>query len=245
MTTVPRPSPSEREKRKKAKRFFTAALKRLKRTYKAIKTVDQWYEFVQQIESMLPEYEDVLSPVDAQRLKAALQLADTSHEGISRAIDVLEFELDHVVNALPSGGALGLAIAGVAVLTAVGVGAASAALNASAVPILIRNNGCAPIPICQGVLPALDWLSGAVGIDLPKRPIQSGSQDTLTFPPLAITLDATARNKLNIEIWGIALPFSVGVDVDSIQFDGQEILGLRTPIDLKRSAYHELTVTCH
>ena len=244
MSTTVRSVP-DGKRRKRARKFFIALLKRLKKAYKVIKTADQWYEFARQVQSMLPEYEDVLSPVDAQRLKAALQLTDTSHEGISRAIDVLEFELEHVVSVLPSGGALGAVILGAAVVVAAGVGATCIALNASAVEIVVKNNGCAPIPICQGVIPALDWISGAVGISLPEQPIQSDAQDSISFPPLVLTVDATTRRKVSFQVMGLALPFSLSVDVDSIRFDGKELLGAKTPIDLRGAAQHEFVVTCY
>lgn len=232
------------KKRRRARKFFVALLKRVKKAYKVIKTVDQWYEFARQVQSMLPEYEDVLSPVDAQRLRAALRLTDTSHEGISRAIDVLEFELEHVVSALPAGGALGAVIVGAAVVVAAGVGATSVALNASAVQVTVRNDGCAPIPICQGVVPALDWISGALGISLPEQPIQVDSQDNISLPSLVLTVDATTRRRIAFQILGFTLPFSLSVDVDSIQFDGKELLGTSTLIDLRGAAQHEFVVTC-
>jgi len=244
MSTTVRLAHEEQEKRKKARKFFVALLKRLKKAYKVIKTTDQWYEFARQVQSMLPEHESVLSSIDAQRLKAALQLTDTSHQGISRAIDVLEFELQHVVNALPSGGLLGAAILGVAVLVAAGVGATSVALNASAVQVLVKNNGCEPLPLCQGVLPALDWLSGAVGISLPQQPIQSDTQDSLSLPPLRLAIDATTQGKVTFKILGIAMPMSLGIDIDSVQLDGKELLGTSASIDLRGVAQHELVVTC-
>jgi len=244
MSVTAKLTPAEQTKRKKARKAFLAILRRLKKAYKVVKTADQWYGIVKQVQSLLPKYESVLSPVDAQRLKAALQLTDTSHEGISRAIGVLEFELEHVVSALPSGGLLGAVILGAAVAIAAGVGGTCVALNASAVEVLVKNNGCAPIPLCQGVVPVLDWISGAVGISLPQQPIGSDAQDSISLPALRLTIDATTRGKVGFKLLGI-LPIEMSIDVDSVQLDGQELLGQSTTLDLRNAEDHELVVTCN
>jgi hypothetical protein len=199
---------------------------------------------VRQFQPVFEEFENVLSPTDAQRLRAALQLTDTSHEGISRAINVLEFELGHVASALPAGGLLGAAIAGAAVIIAAGAGAACVALNASAVQIAVKNNGCDPIQLSQGVLPALDWITGAVGLKLPDRPIAPGAEESISLPPLDLTLAATTDGQVALVVLGRKVPLELGFQVSSIELDGKELLGQTTELDLGAAAQHQLVVSC-
>ena len=235
----------EREKKKKkARKALLAFLRRLRQAARTYNTADELCDFVEELQPTIDEHVDVLSPIDQARLQRAMQVADVGREGVGKACDVLEFELAHIIDGLPAGGGVGLVIGAVIVVTTVLVGGAVAAVNAAATEIVIRNEGCNPIPLTETALPGPGWLLGAVGIRLPEEILDSGGEASITFPPVTIDVDGTGADKTTLSILGVKLPFDVGRNIQSLELDGSPLLGKHTRVRLGEQERHELVISC-
>ena len=235
-------SRDEKRRRKDAKKALLAFMRRAKRVCHKVQTADEWLGLVEPLGSIIDAYENVLSATDCQRLRQAMSVAGVGRAGLSRACDVLRFELEHVVSGLPSAGALGtIALAGATVVV---VAAGMIAMNASSARVTLRNEGCDPIPLMSGVIPGLDWVLGAVGVSLPSMPIPDGGEETITLPPVSLEIDCSAGQTCEIEVLGRSVPIPLGHRVQRLDLDGEPLLGHAKRLRLTPRSEHELIVGC-
>ena len=231
-------SREQKKKRKQLRVVLVELRQQLKRACGTFADADEWYAFVQELRANLKPFEDVLTAAQQQDLTGASQLSDATRKGIQQACKVLELELDHVIKGLPKeGGLLGL-LGGAILVLAVLVAIAVIIVEASSVSVVIKNNGCATIPV-PGELPFY-----VPGVSLPKLPIPQNGQGTLKAPPLTIGVDATRKGSVTLSAAGVSFPLAFVGSVDSITLDGKPILGQNTTVNLGERAQHELVVTC-
>jgi len=243
MSPDPASQADRNERRKKARKAFVAFLKRVKKACRLIQSADEWAEFIKPLRDALINYGDALSPNTLQRLQRALQFTDATRSGVSKACDVLEFELEHAIDALPAAGAGGLAALGIAVAIVAGVGITVAALNANAVNVGVFNDGCAPLLLNAEAVPGLGWVLNPLGVALPAAPLPTGGRASLSLPPITIELDGTAPGSISLIVLGQALRIGLG-QVDELWLDGEPLTGRRSRIDLGEREQHELTAIC-
>jgi hypothetical protein len=230
--------------RKKARKALLAFLKRLRKAGRTFSRANQYYDYARQLQQILHQYGLDIPGSQTQRLQNALSLTDASRSGISNAVQVLEFELEKVVGLLPAGGVLAPIVIGAAIVIAGGVGLGVANLNANAAQVAIRNDGCNPIPISKGVLPALDGVVGIVGVELPPKPIEPGETANMNFPRIKFRIDASRSATIALKVAGVSVPFECPPDVGSIVFDGTEILGKEATVDMGGTGQHSLVIRC-
>lgn len=119
---------------------------------------------------------------------------------------------------------------GIVTLVAAGV----VMLKASEVTVAIKNIGC-------GVLtpPSIN----VPGLKLPGS-VPEGGEIVAKMPPLNFTVDATTGSSARVTILGMPYNFEVGRRI-SVTFDGQEIMGKKTNIDLGSQKEHVLVISCN
>jgi hypothetical protein len=188
----------------------------------------------------------VLTVEQSQRLSRAGRLTDSSREGIGRACEVLQLEIEQVIGTLPGPLAAPLLVS-LLVAGALVAGATVAYLHLASgqVELTIRNDGCAPIPLGQTVAPGGESFLDLVGIDLPQR-IPTDSQATARSPqlPLTIGIDAAADSAIVLTVQGLAAPLTTHHQADQLELDGVSILGQHAVLNLRQKGRHELVVTC-
>ncbi len=232
-------------KRRRARKAFVAFLKRLRSRSNALRTVDDVYEIFKELRGLLDEYGKDIPSDCYQNLQDAMRVTDASREGINATVNAIEFQMEHVCKLLPAGGATGAIVTGVVVAIALVIGGTVTYLNANAVDLVIRNQGCKPIPFSVGISPLLDKALSLVGVNLPNRPVPTNGSQTMTLPPITIEIDATQPGRYVLGIAGIGAPLPIpDRELQSLTFDGKPIMGQRVTIDLRSQAQHELVITC-
>ncbi len=129
-------------------------------------------------------------------------------------------------------GPLGVITIGAAVIVA-----GSKLLSNMAVEVKMTTSGCRPIgPISEkGVnLP---------GLKLPKTAVVSGKVEKIVIPPLKMTVDLNRANS-SIKAIGFKQSFSLPSDFAEINYDGQNLMGKETEINLGKSKTHQVEISC-
>lgn len=228
----------EQRRRRETRRALVAYRSRLHRLYDRAEQLRTWSDFVRDLHSLLKAHEDGLAEPTRQRLAAALETGGDDRRGPQQALRRLDRELGRAIRELGGGSSLAPALLGVAFVALVGVGGAAGYLAAAAVPVLVRNEGCAPLAVSAGALDALP------GVSLPEEPIPSGGQGTMTLPPLPVNVDATAPEAVTVGVLGATFPFPVGGGLTDVRLNGEPILGRRVDIALGSRGQHEVVVRC-
>lgn len=232
-------SREDKKKKKKARKALLAFLKRLRRACKTFSTADQWYRFLKELKYMLKEYEQQIPEVHRQRINDAMRLVDSSRAGIAKACKVLQYEIEEAISFLKPGKSFGKIAAGGLIAAAVVVGAAIGYLNATAVDIVIQNNGCDTMQIPAGLPVTI------AGVRLPQGPIPPGGQGLARAPRVSIAVDATNRDAIGVTVLGVTTNVSIGGSVSGIELDGEPILGRSVSFNLADRKRHELVITCY
>lgn len=228
----------DKKKKKKARKALLAYLKRLRKACKTFSTADQWYKFLKELKAMLVEYEQQIPEVHRKRINDAMRLIDSSRAGIAKACKVLQYEIEEAIGAITTGRSFGRIAVGGLVAAAVVVGAAVGYLNATAVDIVVHNNGCDTMQIPAGLPVAI------AGAKLPQGPIPPGGHATARMPRVTVTVDATDRDAVGVTVLGLTTHISIGGSVASIELDGQPVLGQIVTFNLGDRKSHELVITC-
>ncbi|MBI4770003.1 MAG: hypothetical protein HY784_06205 [Chloroflexi bacterium] len=234
----------ERQKRK-ARKALLAFLRRLRKACKTFQKVEEWYEFVQQLEPLLKAHELALPAETQARLRQATRLTSAGREGISAACKVLQWEVEKAIALLPAGGALGallgtlslLLVGGLIVLAAI-AGAAAVFLNATAVEIVIENHGCNPITFPANLpIP---------GLNLPGEPLLAGEAASARAPGIALDLSIGPDGSVDLALpAGLQVPITGRSSFASVNFDGEELVGRDTHVDLRSRQHHLLVLSCN
>ncbi len=233
-----------KEKRQEARKELFGFLNQFQRASRSFQTVNDCYQWVQRLQNILQNYQNVLPGDGYQRLYNACQLTDGPAQGVSKTCDILAFELKHVASALPSTGAAGAIVAGVIVVGAVAVGGAVGYAHATATQVIIKNDRCQPIPLILGSVPVLGQIAEFAGIDLPDQPIPPNGQGSMAFPATTVEMDGTEPGKLKLSILGRAVPISISGDVEQVLLDGEPLMGQRKTFTFAKQSQHELVVRC-
>lgn len=128
------------------------------------------------------------------------------------------------------GNILGAAKGPLGIITLVAAGVVM--LKVTEVSVTIKNIGCDTLTPPSMSVP---------GLKLPGS-IPTGGEAVAKIPPLSFTVDATNRNIARVTILGIGYNFPAG----SVRatFDGQELTGAKTDINLGSQKDHTLTIQC-
>ncbi|MBI4673719.1 MAG: hypothetical protein HY741_18880 [Chloroflexi bacterium] len=232
------PNPRQRKRRRRLLRaLLLRFLKRLRKACAVLETPAQWYELTKELRQTLNDYADVLGSADRDSLWLATLLADSTHEGITRACSVLQSKLVTVISALPAGGLAAPLLLGAALVVAAAVAGAAILLNALSVTVNLHNVGCVPIAIA-GNLPVT-----LPGVDLPPF-VATNAVERATVPPVSMTTDFHPPNTLSVNLFGVPLSFQFPPDVQSVTFDGVDLTTGRRVLDFGRGAQHDFVVRC-
>lgn len=235
--------PDRRKQRRQARGKLLAFLKRLRSGCSAMNDLDRWYKATHELESLLQEHgadfvsQDVLKPV-----REAMHVTDSTRAGLQQACRVLGVEVEKAVKkGLPVGGGLAATLAGVVIVGAVAVAAFVGYVEYTAVEVVVVNNGCAECPLCGELLPS--WVPG---VSPPDRPIRSGEKGTAKLPRTAFEINWTARDSGVLTIPpGPPLPIpAVPARVVSVTYNGRELLGQVTAVNLGAPPPHEIVFQC-
>lgn len=235
------PGASARDPKKKkseARALLIQLLTRLKQECESLERIEQWYERVHELESILQEYADVI-PADVQRrLDQATHVTDSTRMGLQKACSLLKQEVVDAIAALPAGTLLAPVLAAALVGLVIVVGAGVTYLNLTAVQLTIVNNGCAPI-VLGGQLPFLQW----VGIEMPES-IPTNGRGTAKLPQVSANLDATETGTIKLSLLGYTRPIAVASDLRTATLNGASLLGQRLSVNLGQQLQNELVLTC-
>lgn len=128
-------------------------------------------------------------------------------------------------------GPLGV-ITGLAAIIAAGI----IALNSLAVTVVIRNQDCASI------IPQTSIRVALPGLQLPSEPIPTGGEAVATLPPLKFKVDGSG-SILRLIAYGVTLQFEYPQRTEII-FNGTNLIGRTTQIDLGTQKQHQLILKC-
>jgi hypothetical protein len=205
-------------------------------------TAAEWYSEMKRMKSILEQFTDVLSKDQLAKLNAALEPLDLTNKGIAMTCKILKKDVKGIAKKLPMLGSGSAVLVKGLVTVAIIAGGASIFWQANKVKLTIVNQGCSNIPIARNVPQDVTKLLKTLGLKLPLWVATNGSE-TFVVPPVTLSVDA-ANGYLGLEFLGqsanIALPSRVG----SITFNGTELLGRSTDIQLKTQRAHTAVVIC-
>jgi hypothetical protein len=173
-----------------------------------------------------------------QRKKALLLLLKWWQELKSEVKRVKQELAAESPNVAKGGRIVGLAKGPLGIITgaAVIIAAGLVALNSVAVTVVIRNQGCATVVPQTSVRIALP------GLSLPSEPIPAGGQSTATLPPLKFEVDGRGPI-LRLIAYGMTIRFDYPAETQ-ILFNGTNLIGQNTQIDLGTQKQHQLELRC-
>ena len=122
------------------------------------------------------------------------------------------------------------------ILTVAAVALASASAVTS-VEISIKNQNC------PTMVPSSSMPIPLPGISFPKDPIPKGGTGKASIPGVPVTVDGTQKGTLLLSSIKLHMSFQLGA-IKSVTFDGVELLGKKTDINLSEKKSHEMVFTC-
>ncbi|MBI2856954.1 MAG: sigma-70 family RNA polymerase sigma factor [Chloroflexi bacterium] len=143
----------------------------------------------------------------------------------------------------------GVAIGGVAkvVISAVAAlgllaGAAVGGMAAwGSAQVTIQNVGCAPVEMpVSGVLRAARLLPV---VDIPDGAIAAGKSAVLRLPAGRMVVEVS-RSMARVTALGLEFPFSFSSDLVRLEWDGRDLLGTATTVQLDKGSTHTLRLVC-
>lgn len=231
------------EKRKRARKALAAFGRRARAACDKISTPEEFYEMINPLENILENFGDDLPEGMRGGLEAAMNITDTPLEGLSAACEGLTSEVDSALKILPKGGAgLGTAAAAIGVTAVAGVGLLLAAVNFLTVDVVIRNEGCAPIPLAAGLPPGVGVVLGVAGVDIPDV-IPTDDEEVATVPPVTVGISMSADGIVSLSAAGQTANLQVPAAVQ-VEFNGQSLAGQSLSVDLGSQSSHLLVVRC-
>lgn len=229
--------------KKKARKALVLLLGKLRKKCGTYQSVNDWLSFAkQELDPILTEFTAQIPPDSLKALENAKHITSFSKEAVNQACNNLQLNIEKIIKILPAGSPLVSPILVAVGLTA-GISAVAALyLNTKAVLINIKNNGCdtiKPVTYIPVKLP---------GLSLFNEPINDGGTQTIKLLPIPITVNAAQTGTIFVRISGISIPVPGGESItnaaSSITFDGQELLGKETGLNLGNSDTHNLVITC-
>ena len=232
----------DKVEKKKARKALILLLGKLRKKCGTYQSVNDWLVFVkQELDPIITEFKAQIPPDSLKALENAKHITSFSKEAVNQACNNLQLNIEKIIKILPASSPLIPPILVAVGLTA-GIGAAAALyLNAKAVSINIKNNRCdtiKPVTYVPVKLP---------GLSLFADPILDGGTQTIKLLPIPVTVNATQTGTILIRISGLSIPLPGTENISaasSITFDGEELLGKETALNLGKSAAHNLIITC-
>lgn len=127
---------------------------------------------------------------------------------------------------------------GVVTIGAAAIVLGSKLLNNMAVEVKVTTNGCRPIgPISEKGI-------NLPGLKMPKEAIVSGRESKIVIPPVKMTVNLNRTNS-SVTAVGFKKDFSLPPDFSEIIYDGQNLMGKETGIDLAKSKSHSVNIKCN
>lgn len=203
----------------------------------ALKKVEQFQEtaIIELTTEALPEKTD-----KQKKRKKYLLLFLEYWDDLRDEVERIKAELlSNDSKAVKSGKIAGLARGPLGSITAIAavIAGGLVLLNTVAVSVVIKNKGCDTIEPKTTVTIALP------GLSLPNQSIPNGGQATATLPPLKLSVDGSSGTVLILKAYGLTMQFNYSGDV-AIVFDGKQLTGTMTDIDLGSKKEHELVIIC-
>ena len=242
-----------RKERRDARKSLLSLLKRLRRACSTMDQIGDWYDVVNDVESVLHQHGRSIPAAQRRAVKDALQLPDVTLAAAGRACQVLQLEVQKsalsIVGTSALAGLLVKAVIATMLLAAAVVVAGPLLIDQSAVDVHIYNDGCDPFNLGDVSLPDNPLLPLA-DLILPSGIIASGTDRVFSVPPLPLEVDnASDRDILLLGFPGpipqIPIPVQGATDIG---FNDQPLLGTRRTInlaDLNGADEHTLVVRCN
>ena len=211
-----------KKEQKKAKKKIAALLKKLKKAHEKYEEIQ---DLMNQLESILREYEDYL-PADVKKhLQDVTKLSDKTPEAIKNTFDSLNTALEFAENAIPGTIVPASAIAGIVAVIAV-ASIATGVYFMMMVDVEVSNVGCSTIMV-EGI-PA----------------IPTDQTITIQVPNIQASIDGTTAGIVRIENQLMPIQIPVSQEVRDIQFDEMDIIGNNVYVDLSTRDKHSLIISC-
>lgn len=213
----------EKEKeQKKAKKKIASLLRKLKKAHEKYEKIQ---DIINQLESIVKEYEDSLPSDVKERLQNITKLSDKTPESVKNTFDSLNTALEFAKNALPGNIIPASVIAGITIAIAV-ASIATGVYFMMMVDVEVSNVGCSTIMV-EGI---------------PTIP----TDQTVTIRILNIqaNIDGTTTGIVRIENQLMPMQIPLPQEVKRIQFDEIDIIGNNIYVDLSTRDKHSLIVSC-
>ncbi len=238
MSTTKEDERQRKKRQKELRKGLLAFLKRLRKACKSYESLADWNELIQPLESLIDEYAQDMPQNSAQRLKEAMRLKEATAQGIQAGCKILQEEIDSTIGLLPAGSILVPALVGAFIVVAVGVAASVVLLTATAREVLISNQRCGDITV-----PALGFT--IPGLNIPSD-IPNNQTATASIPGI-LKVDVEVRDlekTMTVWIFNSPLHFNFENQIESLTFDGAELMNQRTTLNFGNRPSHELVFTC-
>jgi len=233
---------NKKEKRK-ARKALVLLLGKLRKKCGTFKDAQEWFTFIKHnVDPVIDQFKDTIPSDSLNALEKAKHLTHKTKDAVNHACNNLQWNVEKVIKLLPAGSPLvPLIVAGVALTT--GLGAAAALyLNVKMTTISIKNNGC------DTIMPVTYIPIKIPGLSLFNEPIVDGGTGTIKLLPIPVTVDASQRGSISVGVSAVTMPIPSGENVaaaaSSITFDGVELLGEKTTLNLANRPSHEIVITC-
>jgi hypothetical protein len=239
MSTNKNDERQRKNRQKELRKGLLAFLKRLRKACKSYESLADWNDLIQPLESLINEYAQDMPQSSAQRLKDAMHLKEATAQGIQAGCKILQGEIDSAIGLLPVGSILVPALVGAFIVVAVGVAATVVVLNATAREVLISNQRCGDITV-----PALGFTT-IPGLSIPSE-IPNDQTATASIPSV-LKVEVEVRDKektMTVWILNSPLQFTFDNQIESLTFDGAELMNQRTTLNFGNRPSHELVFTC-
>src|SRR3989338_14217 len=195
-----KPEEDNKEK-KKARKALVLLLGKLRKKCGTYQSVNDWLSYVkQELDPIITEFKAQIPQDSLKALENAKHVASFSKEAVNQACNNLKLNIEKIIKILPASSPLIPSILVAVGLTA-GIGAAAAFyLNAKAVSINIKNNGCdiiKPVTYVPVKLPELSLFAD---------PILDGGTQTIKLLPIPVTVNATQTGTILVRVSGLSIP---------------------------------------
>lgn len=202
----------------------------------------EWAEIIDRTETILRHYQPLLTAREREHLQAFLTASQRQDRGkpvrdLSQAVQNMLGARGMTLSPL----SVVLIIACVALLG----GIMTLSQFQGQVSLVIRNAGCPDFPVGAALEPGLRNDIQDLGLELPDS-VATDSEEQLYVPrvPASLTLEIRADRQLGVNILGRHFLLPLPGEVDSVQFNGQEVLRGPVTQTLDKNPAHEILILC-
>lgn len=243
---------ARKEKQKKAKEEFAAFLKYLKKICATLHELDQWQKIISDLKNLAQAHGEAFTGKRLEKDWKKLQEFISTYENLTildqakKACASMQDVLAMVKSHWPGHGIayyIGSCAGGLIGVTAISVIAVCATVTVNGtVPVIIRNNGCAPIPPPRSaVVQLLEFLPGT---NFPREEIPTGGESMARVPAFTVTIRASDRMVAARALGVVPIEFALPEAIHDIEFNGVPLRPIDSTIDLGAQSSHELVIIC-